>query len=188
MRTKLTLSIAAAALLAGGIAYAQAGPPHGMPMGDMTRADAEAHSAQAFARMDANKDGKLDEADRAARQKARFDRLDTDGNGSISREEFAARADHGRMGHGDGPGEGMPGMGHRGHDGPGGRGGRGMMAMMAKKADTNGDGAISQQEFTASAMTHFDQADANNDGKVTADERQAMHEKMRALRGTRTTG
>src|SRR3546814_13328405 len=45
-----------------------------------------------FARLDANKDGKLDAADRAAkraeRQAKRFARLDADGDGSISKAEW----------------------------------------------------------------------------------------------------
>ena len=48
--------------------------------------------------------------------------------------------------------------------------------MMLKMADTNNDGAISQAEFTAAALKHFDQMDANHDGKVTQDERQAARE------------
>lgn len=169
MRRKIALSIAAAtgaAMLVGGIAYAQSGPSHGMPMGDMTRADVETHTARAFERMDANDDGVLNAADREARQEARFDRLDTDSNGSISRDEFTAARGGGHQG-----GEHRMGRrGHRGHGGPG---------MMAKMADTNGDGAISQAEFTAAALARFETADANNDGTVTAAERQAARQKMR---------
>ena len=56
MRKFIALSFAAAALVgAGGIAFAQAdqAPP-------ATRAEVEQRSAEMFARMDANKDGKLD--------------------------------------------------------------------------------------------------------------------------------
>jgi Ca2+-binding EF-hand superfamily protein len=45
-----------------------------------------------FARMDANRDGTLNETDRTAMKAQRFDRLDTDRNGSISQTELAARA------------------------------------------------------------------------------------------------
>ena len=44
------------------------------------------------------------------------------------------------------------------------------MKMLAM-ADTNGDKAISQAEFRASAEARFAKADANSDGTVTAEER-----------------
>jgi len=46
------------------------GPGHGDPMGDktVTRAEAQTHAAAMFARMDVNKDGKIDAGDREARQ------------------------------------------------------------------------------------------------------------------------
>ena len=51
------------------------------------------------------------------------------------------------------------------------------------KADANGDKAISQAEFVAGALARFDRMDANKDGKVTAEERQAMRQAMRDKRG-----
>ena len=176
----LTLSLggAAIALVAGGIAIAQPGPPRG----DMTRADVETRTATAFARMDANNDGVLNETDREARRDAMFDRMDTDSNGTISREEFASARDkmHGMRGEGRHGGEHR--MGGRGHGGPG------MMQHMAKQADTNGDGAISQAEFTAAALARFDMADANNDGTVTSAERKAAREQMREAHRARKVG
>lgn len=176
--------------------------------GVVTRAEAQASAAAMFTRMDVNKDGKIDAADREARRTQRkeemFARLDTDKNGSISKAEFMAAKGPGdgrRGGPGmDGPPpEGMargdgPAMGPDGKPGPRGdkeRGGRHHGAMHGKghgprgggmmtMADTNNDGAISQAEFTAAAMKHFDMMDANKDGKVTAEERKAAHEKMKA--------
>lgn len=185
MRTKIALSIAAAAMLASGVAYAQSGshrgPHHGMPMGDMTRADVEARTAKMFGRMDANDDGVLNQDDRAARQQARFDRIDADSNGSISFDEFSAKRERRH----EARGEGQQGRHHR----MGGRrmGGRGH-GMMAKKADTDGDGSVSQAEFTAAALAHFDRADADGNGTVTADERKAAHQKMRAMHKAATAG
>ncbi len=50
------------------------------------------------------------------------------------------------------------------------------------KLDTNGDGAVSLQEFESRALTHFDKADTNKDGKVTPEERKAAFEAFRAER------
>jgi Ca2+-binding EF-hand superfamily protein len=169
------IALSAAALALGGTAYAAPGMMGHGPKGDMTRADAQAQAAEHFARMDANGDGKLDPADREAMRAKMFDRIDADGNGAISREEFDAmhrggrdgEAREGKRGHRMGMHRGM-----RGHH----RGGMGMM----KQADTDGDGAISQAEFTAGALAMFDKADADRNGTVTDAERKAAHQAMRA--------
>ena len=80
-----------------------------------------------------------------------------------------------------GPGKGEHRMDRRG--GPGGER-RGMrhgmgLAMIGKMADTNGDGAISKDEFTTAALAMFDRADTNGDGTVTPDEREQMRGHMR---------
>ncbi|PNU03974.1 EF-hand domain-containing protein [Novosphingobium guangzhouense] len=220
----LMLGLSAAALTIGGVACAQAPannaaaaqkPRMERPKMDadgdgvITRAEAQARATQLFAKLDVNKDGKLDKADRELmhqqmREKM-FAKLDTNGDGSISKAEFMA--DRGPDGRGpdgrgpdgrgpDGPGadsmdgppppppggehDGMRGGEHRGkmgrgghHRGPGHFGGpRGGM-MMEKQADTNNDGAVSQAEFVAAALKRFDAQDANHDGKVTKEERQA---------------
>jgi Ca2+-binding EF-hand superfamily protein len=67
--------------------------------------------------------------------------------------------------------------GHR--MGKGGHGGA-MMGMLGKMADTNNDGAITQAEFTAAALKHFDTIDADHNGTVTAAERQAARADMKA--------
>jgi hypothetical protein len=51
-----------------------------------------------------------------------------------------------------------------GQEAPGGRGG------MMMRADTNGDGKISQAEFTAMMDQRFTRLDKNGDGFITADE------------------
>ena len=196
-----------AIVLTGGIAVAQPGGPGGEGMrggmmmkadangdGVITRDEAQAGAAKAFAMMDANGDGKLTKDDRdAMRQKhldEMFKRLDADGNGQISKAEFdaghAARQDRREAMKGKRQGGGMGEMRHgkMGHDGHHrgmgmkmGMGGHGGMMM---QADTDKDGAISQAEFSAHALAMFDKADANHDGKVTKDEMQAMHQAMRA--------
>ena len=162
---KLTLALSTAALALSGTAFAQTTPaerPARAAKPDMTRADAQARAEAAFARLDANKDGTLDQADRAARHAAMFDRIDADNNGSISRAEFdamhAKRAEKAKA--------------HRGHrmgrKGPGGA--HGMM---------RGAGPVTSQAFVERALARFDRIDANRDGMVTQAERKAAREEMR---------
>ncbi|GGD85384.1 hypothetical protein GCM10011515_01320 [Tsuneonella deserti] len=182
---KLTLSIAAATLATAGVALAAPGMTGAMPQGDMTRAQAQAMATEHFAKMDLNSDGKIDAGDREARRAKMFDRLDTDKNGSLSRDEFNA-AHRGRRG-----GMNHQGMNHEGmnHGQPAGdgahrmggkRGMRGHMGMMTRMADANNDGAITQAEFTAAVLKHFDSVDTDHSGTVTAAERQAAHAAMKA--------
>ena len=170
---KLTIALSAAALCAGGIAYAGPGMKD---RGDTTRAQAQEHGAEMFAQMDANGDGVINDADRKTRKDARFDALDSDGNGVLSREEFAA-------------GQGMRGHGKGKDDMDGSR--RGQMrgdhaGKMKERADTNGDGSVSKVEFDAAHMAMFDKADANGDGTVTNEERRAAFKEMRAKGRDRT--
>jgi len=95
---KLTLALSTAALVMSGAAFAQTAPAPRAPKPDMTRAAAQARAEAMFARMDTNRDGKLDEADGAATKAQAFDRLDTDRNGSISQAELASRHDGDRAG------------------------------------------------------------------------------------------
>ena len=57
-------------------------------------------------------------------------------------------------------------------------------ADIIKAWDTNGDGAVSKDEWTAAGRPaeRFDAVDANKDGKITAEELTAMMERMRAAR------
>lgn len=171
--------------------------------GVVTRAEAQQAATAMFTRMDRNKDGKLDQADRDAhREEMRgqmFDRIDANHDGSISRAEFLAdRGPDGDRPPMGGPmdgqatgGPGMAGMGdHMKHHGRGMHGGNGMGGhgmgghhggmMMARMADTDKDGAVSQAEFMAASMKHFDMADSNHDGKITKEEHQAARAKMKA--------
>lgn len=152
----LTLTLAAAALGAGGIAYAQAGVATDQPQ---TRAGAVL--------------GQRDPAQREARQRAMFERLDADHNGSISYAEFGALRDRLGARLEQRRGQRFEGFGarrERGPRGPMGRGERG--PGLNAGIDGNRDGTVSRDEFAAAAMQRFDRMDANHDGKVTPDERQ----------------
>lgn len=189
MNKKITLLTLGAALVAAPVLAAPGGADRNATQ---TRAEAETRAAGMFARMDANKDGKLDATDRAAKrtemQAKMFERLDANKDGNISKAEWdqhgadraARRAERGEK-RAD-AGEAGDGKRHamRGHHGK--RGGhRGMMVM--GKADTDGDKAISQAEFLTAALARFDAADANKDGQVTPEERKAQRDAWRARRG-----
>lgn len=197
MKKTVSLMTLAAALVAVPVLAA----PGGGVMGDAdgngvrTRAEAQAAAAQMFARMDANKDGKLDAADRAAKhaemQAQRFTALDADKDGSISKAEWdqhaadrAAKRTERREKRAAAGDAGAQGQHHAmggGHDMMRGHGG--MMHGMMMKADTDGDKAISPAEFTAASLARFDRMDANKDGQVTAEERRAAWSAMRGKRG-----
>ncbi|MBT2135487.1 hypothetical protein KK137_14210 [Croceibacterium sp. LX-88] len=172
MRKTLSFSLAAvAALAAGGVAFAQEAPKR-EPRPPMTRADVEQRTNEAFTRMDANKDGVLNQADRDAREKLAFDRIDSNHDGAISPEEFAARGDERRevrQARADGDQRPGPRMGRRGAGGPGSMG-----FGLARNADADGDGSVTQAEFASAALTRFDSADANKDGTLSREERRAQ--------------
>ena len=178
----MKLTVRRAAILATMATAAVAGAAYAQQRGSdgtHTRAEAQARATQLFGRLDANDDGKLDPADRTARRNMLFDRLDADKNGALSREEFAARPprpDSEARGDGErGRGGPQHRMGGRGHDGQTG----GPMAMPGK-ADADKSGSVSQAEFVAAALRRFDRADANKDGQVTREERQAARAAVRS--------
>lgn len=158
MTKALLLGAGAALLLAGAAAAAPqvAKPERGRTAdGDGRVSQAEMVQAQRarFARMDADRDGKVTTEELAALKSRRLDdrfaRLDADGDGSISKAEFSAA--HQARGH------------HRGGRG----GGAGFFAGL----DANKDGAVTQAEADAKAQARFAALDKNKDGFVTSDER-----------------
>ena len=84
---KTLIGLSLVALAAGGVAIAQPmGGPGRDPMAGktVTRAEAQTRAAEMFARMDANKDGKLDKAEWQARKGKRGHggwKRDKDGRG-----------------------------------------------------------------------------------------------------------
>jgi hypothetical protein len=161
----LFLAAGAAALVVAGAAYAQA--PQARP--PLTRAAAEQRSDKLFARLDANHDGKIDQADHAVREKTRFDRVDANHDGQVSYAEFTAM--HGRRD--DARAERSPrGVNHMALR----RAGAGRLIRLA---DADRDGAITQAEFHAAALTRFDQLDADKNGTVTPDEAKAARDSRR---------
>ncbi|WBY17209.1 EF-hand domain-containing protein [Erythrobacteraceae bacterium WH01K] len=183
----IAIGLASTSLLVGGVAIAQQGPGDRAPM---TRDQVVQKTTERFARMDVNGDGQISTADREARMAQRFAEADANGDGALTQEEMATAREARRAERTErrearaAAGGGEEHMGRRGggehHGKRGGRGGFGK-AMM-ERADTDGNGAISQAEFRAAALARFDQADANGDGTVTSEEHRAAHEAMRAQR------
>jgi len=152
----------------------------------LTRAEAQAHATEKFAKLDVNKDGKLDASDRAAKrsemQAKMFERLDANNDGSISKAEWDQHSADRTAKRGEKRADAGTQGGPRGHHGKrGGHGGHG--GMMMARADTNGDKAITQAEFQTAALARFDAADANKDGRVTPEERAAQREAWKAKAG-----
>ena len=192
---KLSMLGGAALLVVAGAALAQGpGPRPDRPdrpdrNADMTRAQVIERTDRAFARLDANNDGRFTREEGAAMRVQRreqrmarmFDRLDLDHNGSITREEMAQAHRQGPRGPGaeGGPrrgGPGGPGMRHRMHRmGPGGPGMRGM-----RGARLFGEqGFVTREQFRERALARFDRADADHDGTVTAAERRQARQQLR---------
>jgi len=164
--------LASTTLVAGTAALAQPTPEPRV----MTRADAETHAAAAFARLDVNQDGNLTAADRADALRPHFDAADTDGNGQLSfaeagamnemrrekrHEQRAERSEERRENRAE----------HRPRGMAMGRMGRQMGGQMLESADADGNGEISQAEFTSVALSRFDRADTDSDGTISRDER-----------------
>jgi len=176
MRKFITVALAGAALVACGGANAQPEAAARQAPADLTRAAAEARAAQAFARMDINKDGKLDAADRQARQSARFERLDSNKDGSVSQAEFAAQRERRADAPAERRGDRAQARGDRkaGHAGQMARGHGRFGGGMGPTADANKDGAVTQAEFASAALERFDRADSNKDGTISHDERRGQ--------------
>jgi hypothetical protein len=141
-----------------------------------TRADAAAKVKAKFARTDKNSDGFVTGEELAAESEARmagmrdrnFDRMDANKDGSISRAEYDSQ---------------VMGRGRRadraGQPSRGGQAERGdRSGWMMSRADSNGDGKMSEAEMTANTLARFDKIDTDKNGIVTPEERRASWAKM----------
>jgi len=196
-RTALALGVAALVAGLAGTAIAQHGlsGSGGMgghdPFGDatITRAEAQAKAAEMFGRLDVNGDGRTDAADRTAAMGKRFDAMDANHDGMLSKQEFLdahqKKTGQKRMG-------AMAGPDHPAEHRMGRGMGHGMGAMrgmkMLRQADTNGDKAVSRDEFIAAALKRFEAADANHDGKLTPEERRTAMRQMMGHHGSAGMG
>lgn len=192
MKTIKFSLIAGALIATTGVALAQPAPG-ARGQAEVTRDQAVQRAEQRFARLDANRDGRLTVeearqnlqtrmARRAERRTARragrggeragqaFERFDANRDGQISREEFqqrrAQRAE--RVGQ-----RGVRGM----------RGQRGGPRLAQRMFGD--DGVITLDEFRSRAIQRFDRLDANRDGRVTVAERREMRQRLREERRSR---
>lgn len=106
-----------------------------------------------FSQADSNSDGTVTRAEFDQARDAMFARLDADSDGQLERGE------HRRMGRGARSEHGMRG-GHGDHE---------------RMADANNDGAITRDEFLARPLEMFARLDANSDGVISVEERDAAH-------------
>jgi len=119
----------------------------------------EGHAPMTFETMDVDGSGEIDTTDLDAMRSERFATLDADGDGAVTEEEFVAQAQRdsaerasqmfARM---DADGDGV-----LSRDALEGRGGRGMPGRFLMRADADGSGGVSAEEFEAfkSRMAEF---------------------------------
>jgi len=179
---KTTIAAIAASTFIGGAALMAAPGGRGMKAdanqdGVITKAESLNAAETRFAKMDANGDGVLDRSDREARAQQKFAKMDSNGDGSISESEFLA-AQKARMERRE---DRLANRSERGgkKGKRGGRKGKGKLARLLKNADSNGDNAISKEEFIAATQARFAKMDANADGQITKEERRAARKNMR---------
>jgi Ca2+-binding EF-hand superfamily protein len=125
-------------------------------------------------RADTNGDGMISKDENRASVEARFARMDANGDGTIG-------ADERRMGKGKGKRARAAAAG----DAAGAMPGKMKAGHAMKRADNDGDGAISKAEFDAQSAERFGKLDTNGDGKIDATEMQAQRgKKKRGASGT----
>lgn len=167
--TLLTAGIISVSLAGTALAAAPGGQRAGWdPAQPTARADVIAKANERFDRIDTNNDGMIDAAEMAAHReqmKARIAERMAQREARMT-DEQKARWQEKR-------GERKSGWVARGA----GEGGNWLARL-----DTNNDGMISRDEFTAPMLKRFDRADANGDGIVTPEERAAAREARRAQR------
>ncbi len=205
MRKVLLAAAGAAVLAAGfaGVAVAQsggenAGARRGIFQADadsdgvLTRAEFDASRVAQFARLDTDNNGELTREEMRAQRGDRgrrghrghrgggLTRADANNDGNITREEFLARptAMFARL---DADNDGVIQASERPQR-PERRAENGERRQRADRPnpDTDGNGTFSQAEFTAMGARMFERLDANNDGRVTQDEAQAVRGHRRA--------
>lgn len=146
MKPAILIPALGALIVAGSIAGAS-------PMGGMGR---DHGPRMDFDAMDTDNDGKLTRAEIQARGQERFKAADSDGDGALSAEEMVAAAQARAA-------ERATAMHER----------------MLQWRDSDGDGKLSFDEMGSNRMVRMmERADTDNDGAVSQDEMAQMRDKM----------
>lgn len=157
----LLLALAAAGIAIGGSAIAQTDAP---PQGQMP--PPPGHGMRGMGGLmaaDANHDGIITRQEAIAAADRRFDAIDTDRDGKISPDEMSAyRQEMATRRGGDMPVRPPGGPRHA--------------LGMGRKADPNGDGVVTRDEYRARQLERFDRMDANHDGRIDQTEIANMRE------------
>ncbi len=163
------LAFSVAGLLLADLAMAQSTAPAAAPDRAARRAEFQARAQARFAESDRNHDGRIslaefqDASDRKLAE--RFQRLDANHDGQLTQDELQqARAQRGEK------------MMER-------RQARAGRLQELRALDTNKDQALDRAEIgnrMPRLLEHFDQIDANHDGRITRDEMRASRAAMRA--------
>jgi hypothetical protein len=174
MKTSRIALLAGAALLATGVvavavpAFAQMGP--GYHHQHHGRAGGGGFAAgEAFARADANNDGRVTLEEGRAWLQSRFNEIDGNRDGGVTFEEARAYAQS-RMGGRTPPAEAQGRMERRGQ-------------AMFRAFDANGDSRVTIEEVRPLAEAMFRARDLNNDGALARDEVMRGRGEMRGDRG-----
>lgn len=144
--------------------------------GVVTRAEAGAAADARFAAIDTDRDGKITREERRTTRPARHPGAGADGK--ITRAEALARA-AARFDAADANHDGTLTADERPARGAHAGGKQGERRLHGPRGDRR-DSEVTQAQFRDGALRLFDRADANHDGRVTAQERDAMRLVMRA--------
>lgn len=161
MSTKKTIALTVLATLAIGATTAFAFGPshqrHGMGFGPGNHMGF-GKGKEIFKKLDTNKDGVITRQEAEAVRAERFKKADADNNGTVTAAEIDKVVENR-----------LQRMKVR------------LRYKMLSRLDKNGDGEISQQEFSKKSMRLFDMADTNGDDKVTRQEAQQLRQRGRGF-------
>ena len=129
------------------------------------RGDRMARGEKMVEQLDTNGDGAVSKAEVDASRAAAFAAADTNGDGGVSQAEVLAYQEAQRAER---------------------RAAR--EAEMFARADTNGDGVLGPDEFGPRVDRMFEALDKDDDGMITAEEREEARESWRERRGERRRG